>query len=121
MLFRDLQEWKLGKGVQILLTSISPKLYARLKELIRLKEFCRVNYGELEQLLRQNFERHSNVPTERYTFHKLVQQLGQPVKVYIEQVRKRAAKCQFSTFKADICKDQMVLGVMNGSLRKSCL
>lgn len=36
---------------------------------------------------------------------------GQPVKDYIEQIRKQAKKYKFGSFETEACKDQMVPGV----------
>lgn len=56
--------------------------------------------------------------TDRYNFHKLLQQLGQPVKDYIEPIQKQVTKCKFGAFEQEACKNQMVLGVLDCALRE---
>lgn len=63
-------------------------------------------------------ERHSNVTTERYTFHKLVHQTGQPVKDNFEMIQKETTKYRFESFESETCKDQIILGMIDTSLKK---
>lgn len=116
--FCYIQELKEEKRQQILLTSLSPELYSPFKELIHPKEVIKLSFKEFKDVLLQLFVKPSNVTTERYKFHRLKQQVGQPVKEYIDLVRKQAAKCKFGNFEQEACKDQMVLGVIDGALRK---
>lgn len=69
-IYCDIEEYKAERRQQILLTSTSPELYARLKEQVHHKEISKLNFSELKQLLRHRI---SNVTTERYTFHSLTQ------------------------------------------------
>lgn len=43
----------------------------------------------------------------------LVQQVRQPIKDYIDQAKRQAAKCKFGAFAQEACKDQLVLGVLD--------
>lgn len=84
----EIQELKHEKRQQIILTSITPELYTKLKEQVHPRKLITLEYSELEQLLRKLFHKPSNVITGRYVFHKLVHQVGQPVQEYIDSIKK---------------------------------
>lgn len=57
----------------------------------------------------------------RYTYHFLVQHVGQTIREYVEQVRKQGTKCKFRSFKKEACNDKLMLGGLYISLRKRLL
>lgn len=52
---------------------------------------------------------------------KVVQKVGQPVKDYIDIVKRQAARCKIGTFATEACKDQLILDVLDTSLWKRYL
>lgn len=81
----------------------------------------KVSLSELQEVLLKRYIKHANITTEIYVLHKLTQQIGQQMRNYIECIRKQALKCKFGTFEYEACKDQLVPGVIDGSLRKRLL
>jgi len=89
--------------------------------LVRPQEITKTSYGQLVDLLKKIYAKPINTATERYTFHKLVQQTGQSMQHYIEQLRQQALKCKFGNFEDEACKDQLVLGVGSGHIVKKTI
>lgn len=48
----------------------------------------------------------------------MLQRTGQSMTSYIELLRLQATKCRFGSFEDEACKGQLVLGVLDNSLRK---
>lgn len=72
-------------------------------------------------MLIKSYARPTNTITERYTSHRMIQQAGQTMTSYIEQLRQQATKCKFGAFENEALKDQLVLDVIDISLRKRLL
>lgn len=70
-LFCNIQNYKHHKKQQILITSLSTELYAKLIASVPPKEVISWCYGEIENILNKVFYETLKCKTERYTFHKI--------------------------------------------------
>lgn len=80
----DTQELKPERRQKIMLTTISPELYSKVKETLHPKDILKVSFSELQDILLKMFIKQTNVRTKWYSFHKLLQHVGQPVCDYKE-------------------------------------
>lgn len=120
-LYCELQDYKPETKQQLLLTYLLSELYTKLKELLRPQEIAKIPFKQVESLLAQLYTKLTNTTTERYTFQWVVQQLGQAIRDCIDQFYTKSTKCKFGSFENETLKDQLVLGVIDNSLRKRLL
>lgn len=62
-----------------------------------------------------------NETYERYQFNKRVQGPGEPIDVYVANLRELARTCNYGTLEDSLIRDQVVIGISNSTLRKRLL
>ena len=62
-----------------------------------------------------------NVTVERFAFHSRKQASGEPVDVFITDLKSLASTCEFGELKNSLIKDQIVLGIHSEKLRATLL
>lgn len=80
-----------------------------------------LTYKEVQTVLIHLYKERTNIITERFSFHRLCQSNGQPVKYYISELRTQANKCQFGACMQEALRDQLVFDICDNNLRKRLL
>ena len=62
-----------------------------------------------------------NVTVERFVFHSRKQAPGEPIDVFVTDLKRLASTCEFGELKNSLIKDQTVLGVQSEKLRATLL
>lgn len=74
------------KQVAVLLTSLNEETFDRLKQQLYPKQIVEAScLGTEDSLLR--YQPVVNFRTERFTFHRLMQKVGQPMSAYIDELK----------------------------------
>lgn len=66
--------------------------------MVKPNDLTKLPFNQLTEWLVKIFAKPSNTTTERYKFHRMLQQADQFIQEYIEQLRRQASKCRFGNF-----------------------
>ena len=108
------------KGV-ILLSLIGSDTYNIARNLTAPELPSKKSYADLVTLLTNYFNPKVNVVAQRFRFHKRIQQPGESVQVYMNDLRKLASSCSYGDFLDQALRDQFVCGLACTETQARCL
>lgn len=69
-----------------------------MQDMVSPKVVSQLSFEEIKDLLLQLYAVKTNLITERFTFHRLCQHQGQPIKEYLSELRTQANRYKFGLF-----------------------
>lgn len=76
---------------------------------------------QIESLLCTILETSTIFRASRFHLHILAQQVGQPMREYVQTLRSQSTKCQYDSFFDEALIDQLISGIHDNSSRKRLL
>jgi len=110
-----------SKKVAVLLTEVGREVYGTLENLLSPAKPKSKTFKDLTEALSKHYGSQTIIIAERFRFHKRMQQEGEPVMKFVEDLRRRAKSCSFGEFLEDALRDQLVCGLLNEQQQSSLL
>ena len=76
----------------------------------------KTTFDELVTAFTEYFKVRKNVITDRTKFNSRKQQPGEPVDKFIQDLYKLVEDCEYGTLKEELIRNNIVAGVLNGTL-----
>ncbi|XP_031574104.1 uncharacterized protein LOC116307918 [Actinia tenebrosa] len=76
----------------------------------------KATYEEVKTALNKYYEVRRNVLVERAKFNKRVQQQGESIDTFIQDLYKLADDCEYGTLKKELIRDRIIVGVIDDTL-----
>ena len=110
-----------AKKVATFLSAIGAKAYELLHNLVAPDSPKDKRFNDLVKTLRAHLKPKPLVITERFKFHKRMQQQEESVAEYIVTLKHLATHCDFGTFLNDALRNQLVVGLSQDSTQRKLL
>ena len=121
-LYFDANEVSDARKVPVLLSLLSPKHYALLRDLIPSPDLPKEkSLDELKELLKQLFEPKRIVIAERFYFHRRNQLPNESISQYVSALRNLATHCDFKDQLSNALRDRLVCGLRSDVVQKRLL
>ena len=118
-LYFDANEVSDARKVPVLLSLLSPKHYALLRDLIPPPDLPKgKSLDELKELLKQLFEPKRIVIAERFYFHRRNQLPNESISQYVSALRNLATHCDFKDQLNNALQDRLVCGLRSDVVQK---
>ncbi|UYV64879.1 K02A2.6-like, partial [Cordylochernes scorpioides] len=104
-----------------LISSIGPKYFGILRNLVFPEEVDQVPFDKLCKILLKHFNPKTNIIYERFIFQKMDQKSGETISKYIIRLKEQAQRCNFGDFLQESLRDRFVGGIIDTSTQKKLL
>ncbi|UYV63694.1 K02A2.6-like, partial [Cordylochernes scorpioides] len=104
-----------------LISSIGPKYFGILRNLVFPEEVDQVPFDELCKILLKHFKPKINIIYERFVFQKMDQKSGEAISKYIIRLKEQAQRCNFGDFLQESLRDRFVAGIIDTPTQKKLL
>ncbi|UYV69394.1 K02A2.6-like [Cordylochernes scorpioides] len=104
-----------------LISSIGPKYFSILRNLVFPEEVAQVPFDKLCTILLKHFNPKTNIIYERFIFQKMDQKSGETISKYMIRLKDQAQKCSFGDFLQESLRDRFVAGIIDSSTQKKLL
>ncbi|UYV67739.1 hypothetical protein LAZ67_5001822 [Cordylochernes scorpioides] len=104
-----------------LISSIGPKYFGILRNLVFPEEVDQVPFDKLCKILLKHFNPKTNIIYERFIFQKMDQKSGETIYKYIIRLKEQAQRCNFGDFLQESLRDRFVAGIIDTSTQKKLL
>ncbi|UYV68201.1 K02A2.6-like, partial [Cordylochernes scorpioides] len=104
-----------------LISSIGPKYFGILRNLVFPEEVDQVPFDKLCKILLKHFNPKTNIIYERFVFQKMDQKSGEAISKYIIRLKEQAQRCNFGDFLQESLRDRFVAGIIDTPTQKKLL
>ncbi|UYV71615.1 hypothetical protein LAZ67_8003861 [Cordylochernes scorpioides] len=104
-----------------LISSIGPKYFGILRNLVFPEEVDQVPFDNLCKILLKHFNPKTNIIYERFVFQKMDQKSGEAISKYIIRLKEQAQRCNFGDFLQESLRDRFVAGIIDTPTQKKLL
>ncbi|UYV71022.1 hypothetical protein LAZ67_8001449 [Cordylochernes scorpioides] len=104
-----------------LISSIGPKYFGILQNLVFPEEVDQVPFDKLCKILLKHFNPKTNIIYERFVFQKMDQKSGEAISKYIIRLKEQAQRCNFGDFLQESLRDRFVAGIIDTPTQKKLL
>ncbi|UYV82343.1 hypothetical protein LAZ67_21001753, partial [Cordylochernes scorpioides] len=104
-----------------LISSIGPKYFGILRNLVFPEEVDQVPFDKLCMILLKHFNPKTNIIYERFIFQKMDQKSGETISKYMIRLKEQAQRCNFGDFLQESLRDRFVAGIIDTSTQKKLL
>ncbi|UYV66315.1 hypothetical protein LAZ67_4001301 [Cordylochernes scorpioides] len=104
-----------------LISSIGPKYFGILRNLVFPEEVDQVPFDKLCRILLKHFNPKTNIIYERFVFQKMDQKSGEAISKYIIRLKEQAQRCNFGDFLLESLRDRFVAGIIDTPTQKKLL
>ncbi|UYV84424.1 hypothetical protein LAZ67_X002122 [Cordylochernes scorpioides] len=104
-----------------LISSIGPKYFGILRNLVFPEEVDQVPFDKLCKILLKHFNPKTNIIYERFVFQKMDQKSGETISKYIIRLKEQAQRCNFGDFLQESLRDRFVAGIIDTPTQKKLL
>ncbi|UYV76852.1 hypothetical protein LAZ67_14002201 [Cordylochernes scorpioides] len=104
-----------------LISSIGPKYFGSLRNLVFPEEVDQVPFDKLCMILLKHFNPKTNIIYEIFIFQKMDQKSGETISKYMIRLKEQAQRCNFGDFLQESLRDRFVAGIIDTSTQKKLL
>ncbi|UYV73811.1 K02A2.6-like [Cordylochernes scorpioides] len=104
-----------------LISSIGPKYFGILRNLVFPEEVDQVPFDKLCGILLKHFNPKINIIYERFVFQKMDQKSGETISKYIIRLKEQAQRCNFGDVLQESLRDRFVAGIIDTPTQKKLL
>ncbi|UYV80748.1 K02A2.6-like [Cordylochernes scorpioides] len=104
-----------------LISSIGPKYFGILRNLVFPEEVDQVPFDKLCMILLKHFNPKTNIIYERFIFQKMDQKSAETISKYMIRLKEQAQRCNFGDFLQESLRDRFVAGIIDTSTQKKLL
>lgn len=110
-----------GKKANVFLSVLGPTEYRLLKSLVEPRKCVELTYPELTEAMSAHFKPKPILIAERFRFYRRVQNTGEPLADFINDLKKLASSCEFGQFLDDALRDRFVVGLAEEAYHRRLL
>lgn len=110
-----------SKKVNIFLSVCGPKTYDIIRSLVSPSLPSSKSYDELVLLLKAHYNPKPSVIVQRFKFNTRVQSVDESIAVFVAELRKLTEFCDYGTFRDDMIRDRLVVGVRDVRIQRRLL
>ncbi|KAJ8030066.1 hypothetical protein HOLleu_29642 [Holothuria leucospilota] len=110
-----------SKNVAILLSSVGPKGYGLLKNLVTLSKPSSMNLADNCKHLKEYYNPKPPVLLERFRFYNQRQGTSEGISEFLAELKRLSSSCNFGSFLNDALRDRFVCGVFDTNIQKRLL
>ncbi|UYV81377.1 hypothetical protein LAZ67_20000992 [Cordylochernes scorpioides] len=119
--FMLISKTKVDFKTPFLISSIGPKYFGILRNLVFPEEVDQVPFDKLCMILLKHFNPKTNIIYERFIFQKMDQKSGETISKYMIRLKEQAQRCNFGDFLQESLRDRFVAGIIDTSTQKKLL
>ena len=109
------------KKVALFLSSVGPKVYALLKNLLAPSKPSEKSFQDLSKILSDYYEPEPLIIAERFKFNKREQKDGESMQEFYAALRELSKSCEYGTFLEEAIRDKFVCGMRNTKIQRRLL
>jgi len=106
------------KIVPTFLSVMGAKTFTLLHSLVQPAKPGEKTYAEIVAMLSAHYSPKSLVIAERFRFHKINQEEGETVTMFVAALKKLSEHCEFSDVLNDTIRDRLVCGLRSKAIQK---
>ena len=109
------------RKVPAFLSTIGPKVFGLVKDLVSPKSVEKCSYDELVDALTKHYRPQTIVIYERFKFYNRKQQDGESIASFVAGIKSCARTCEFKENLEEMCRDRLVMGLNDESTQRVML
>jgi hypothetical protein len=124
----QLSEYFIGNGIDnadkkraILLSSVGPRTYKLLSDLVSPQTPSQKTFDELCVVLKDHYKPREPVMVSRFNFNKRDRKENKTITEYIRELRKLAKECQYGNNLSTMLRDRLAVGVNHEAIQRKLL
>lgn len=102
------------------LVSLGPEIITIYNN-FQLSDAEKTDLSVLKQKFTTYFDPKKNITFERYTFNKMIQEIGESFDEYYSKILKQSINCEFGALADELLRDKIVIGISDMGLRQKLL
>ncbi|GFR97812.1 polyprotein [Elysia marginata] len=109
------------KRKAILLSSVGPKTYKLLSNLVAPRKAGDVSYKEIVDILQKHHNPRPSVIVQRFKFNSRVRAQGESIRAYVAELKRLTEFCEYNDKLEEMLRDRLVCGINDRRIQQRLL